>query len=592
MSLTKYFPTLTNLKLSQRLLASFIIINVLFAGVGFLIADQTAQTYRQETLNKLDGNSALRQARLESILDFNNERVNLFTSRNQLKTVVNNIYNNPNNASQTDLDKIKSISDGALPSSPDFIRISMVALNGTIISSTDTTQLGKSLADKSYFTLGKTTNSVDNLELDQSNDLTLVLTGPMTFGNVTTAVVVIISNPNAILSLVTDYTGLGTTGETILATKEASNNALFLTPTRLDPNAALTRTVSTTKTNDPVIMGFTANSTHLVDVIDYRGNQVVASTKSIAGTNWIIVVKIDSSEVFAPITNIQNTIMYALVITIVVSFLISLYFVYSIVKPIHNLNKTAKAITDGDYSKRSKIKSNDEVGALASSFNTMTEFITGNLLKAHKELASVSVQLATTADDMASSTEEVNASSEEISAIAQQMSLGSQKQTEQIEKTLKEANQLKETFKEKIVGITSSSLLIESIASQVNMLALNASIEAARAGEYGRGFSVVADNIRKLAEDAKNSLNSVQVNSMDLQSSIMTAIESINNSIEYIASVSKQTLAGAEEASSSTQEQSASMEEMSARAQELSKIANNMRELTDQILNVSATKMV
>ena len=124
--------------------------------------------------------------------------------------------------------------------------------------------------------------------------------------------------------------------------------------------------------------------------------------------------------------------------------------------------------------------------------------------------------------------------------------------------------------------IDQSAQIIEAIASQVNMLALNASIEAARAGEYGRGFSVVADNIRKLADDSKNSVGKVQITIDTLNNSLSQSITNITSSIERVASVAEETSSGSEEASAATEEQSATMEELTASAQELANMSSRM----------------
>ena len=255
----------------------------------------------------------------------------------------------------------------------------------------------------------------------------------------------------------------------------------------------------------------------------------------------------------------------------------SIYIYRTTIKPLHDLQIANKKLAKGDLRKEVKHdERKDEIGDLFSSLKILTEFLKPTI---HGLNESAEI-LTSSSSELASSAEEVNASSEEISAIAQQMSKGAQDQTIKVNSSLNDTRKLQSDFEEKIQGVMNSSLLIENITQQVNMLALNASIEAARAGEYGRGFAIVADNIRRLADDAKSSLGSINTAVDAISDSLRSSIKGILDSLESVAAVSEENSSGAEEASAATEEQAATMQEMSASAQELATIAMNLKTFT------------
>ena len=255
---------------------------------------------------------------------------------------------------------------------------------------------------------------------------------------------------------------------------------------------------------------------------------------------------------------------------------LGLLFSRSISRPIKQIADISKIFSTGDLTQTiENIDRTDEVGILYTSFSGMNSF----LKEIIQEITELSQTLASSSEEMASSSEEVNASSEEISSIAQDISRNAQSQANKISTSLNHSIELGKNFEERIKEINQTASLIESISSQVNMLALNASIEAARAGEYGRGFAVVADNIRKLADESKSAVTKVQTTIHGLRESLSQSIMNIRTSIEQAASIAEGTASNAEESSAATEEQAAIMEELTASAQELSQLALNLENL-------------
>lgn len=264
---------------------------------------------------------------------------------------------------------------------------------------------------------------------------------------------------------------------------------------------------------------------------------------------------------------------------IIVYILSGIYLFRHVFNPLQSLTNVAVAMGSGEINVQPPIyRRSDEVGDLSSAFQHMLTFL--NLSTLVRSVAESAEKLASTAEQLVSSSEEMNASSEEITSISQQISTGAVSQTNKVQTTTTKAQELKKELLARFRDIQQTADLIHSIASQVNMLSLNASIEAARAGEYGRGFAVVADNIRILSEDTSSSLRVVEDSITDLQSSVK-GLDVLLKDMEEIASIAEENASGAEEASAATEQQSASMEELTSTAQELDLIARQLSELVE-----------
>ncbi|MCT4618383.1 MAG: methyl-accepting chemotaxis protein [Marinisporobacter sp.] len=229
----------------------------------------------------------------------------------------------------------------------------------------------------------------------------------------------------------------------------------------------------------------------------------------------------------------------------------------SVEYPVHkNLLKDYERLFSNEEIMSTSSKKMLDVNASLSDFDVEMSSISDELIDFAKEMATVSESNLAVVEEITASMNQVNYTINETTETLKELAVSSKELTNQNYKSLdeiKEINQLKQDVMndasimskqiERLVEMANKVneivIGVGAIADQTNLLALNASIEAARAGEHGKGFSVVAQEIRKLADDTKESLRGMENFVNHIQEAAKEGKESMNNTIESTEKMSK-----------------------------------------------------
>ncbi len=294
--------------------------------------------------------------------------------------------------------------------------------------------------------------------------------------------------------------------------------------------------------------------------------------------DWIVGTGIYIDDLNALINAQTQTLIYVVVIAVVFVAIVTFLLTRQISRPIIKLTGVAETISTGDLGQSKKINASDEVQDLVDSIENMR----GGIADLVMEIKDASLRLTSSSEELASTSEEVSASSENVAATQQQITKGAQSQAQMVVEAQKLIQNLSDGIREikkNATDITQVVDIITSIASQTNLLALNAAIEAARAGEAGRGFSVVADQVRKLADESKQAVQRTEAMVSQILRVAETQADSaikVVTAVDSIATVAEETSASTEEASAAAEEQASSMEEITSTAQTMAELAEKL----------------
>jgi methyl-accepting chemotaxis protein len=286
----------------------------------------------------------------------------------------------------------------------------------------------------------------------------------------------------------------------------------------------------------------------------------------IESVDWYVGVVLDRKQAYQPMIDTRNTAIIVVIVSLLVTVVLLQFLFSFLMRPIQRLNTAIKGISqgDGDLTQRLSVDSQDEFGELSQNFNSFIETMHYSMKQVQESAANLNQHISQVrqssqfgiemadqqlnrGSSVSAAVTELNSSSQEISTnaitasdLTSAMQLESNEGMSALNENIKSIAHLSEVMGrssdeiEKLSSETKNIVsildVIKGVSSQTNLLALNAAIEAARAGEAGRGFAVVADEVRGLAQRTQDATLEIQTMVENLESGTAAVVISIDES--------------------------------------------------------------
>jgi PAS domain S-box-containing protein len=348
--------------IKQKLIALFLFIGLVPTLVVGIVAYVALSNQLEETTSDQLVSLAIKQEqRVNAMLQTRQEEVSKLANQFNLQVALARYITN---STPENHETIHTILQNKKIEVPDIQTISIARLNGTVAVSTQTETENQKLFEDVSMISDDNDTAIAVREDPRDGIIKLYITTPLSVNKKEAALMSVVFRIDDITAALQDYTGLGRTGETIVAEKDGNGDAISLFPLRFNTDAAL-------KTNLNSMNLFSDSTMNRQQVKDYRGHQAIVASRSIGFADWVIATKMDKDEVLASIIELRNALIGIVVISSLIICGIALYFGRFFTNPILKIAHTAQRIGAGDLSTRTDVSRRDEIGALASSVNGM-----------------------------------------------------------------------------------------------------------------------------------------------------------------------------------------------------------------------------